>query len=74
MYSGDKVARCTCCGKNTRHERCSNCDGRGPTWMITCKFHCQNSGAGPGYKCENGRSDAYHPRRLDARRQPSVFN
>lgn len=61
MYSGDKVARCPRCGKNTRHVKCANCDGRGPTWTTTCKFNCQKSGAGSGYKCENGRTDAYHP-------------
>lgn len=57
MYTGDKSnAYCKTCRTKRTLVRCSNCNGRGPTWTTTCKFKCSE-----GYKCEKASSDPYHP-------------
>ncbi len=54
-YTRDIEKHCEKCRKKTVWVRCSNCNGRGPTWTTTCKFKCHD-----GYKCGNGASDPFH--------------
>lgn len=56
-YNGDKKdTYCKTCKKKQTWVKCSNCNGRGPTWSTTCKFKCTG-----GYKCATAPTDPHHP-------------
>jgi len=54
-YRRDQDMYCGKERKRTKHTKCPNCQGSGPTMTTQCKWGCQD-----GYWCSNGLRDQWH--------------